>query len=293
MAKLIGTFLNGCGFYETINVDFVDEGIAELFEPVVPGAYLAVREVGRRSAGLLRRTLLGSLLGVLKTNANAKNLPCKVYEIADTFIPTGPRDTLPQERARLGLVVDQGFRVLRGAIEGLVASLNRNAKVEFMPADMAWAEVGARILVNGREIGQAGIFSDAIRQRLDVKDLTAPCGAEVDFYELTALKGEAIKIRPIPRFPEIERDLSVVVAEETRWADIVAAVQRSSPAELEEVQFVDIYRGKGITPGQKSVTLSLRFRDEDGTLTHETVDGYQAAILESLGQAVGAQLRTL
>jgi len=292
MAELIGTFLNGCGFYETINVDFVDEGIAELFDPVAPGTYLAVREVGRRGASLLRRTLLSSLAEVLRTNVNAKNLPCKVYEIADTFVPSGARDTLPQERAKLGLVVDQGFRVLRGAIEGLVASLNRNAKLEFAPADMAWAEVGARILVNGREIGQAGVFSDAIRQRLDLKDLT-PCGAEVDFDELIALKAEPIKIRTIPRFPEIERDLSVVVAEETRWADIVASVQRKSPAELEEIRFVDIYRGKGIAPGQKSVTLSLRFRDEDGTLTHETVDGYQTAILESLDQDVGAKLRTL
>ncbi len=120
-------------------------------------------------------------------------------------------------------------RVLRGAIEGLVASLNRNAKLEFVPADMAWAEVGARILVNGREIGQAGIFSDAIRQRLDLMDLT-PCGAEVDFDELMALKAGPIKIQPIPRFPAIERDLSIVVAEETRWTDIVASVQRGAPA---------------------------------------------------------------
>jgi phenylalanyl-tRNA synthetase beta subunit len=56
---------------------------------------------------------------------------------------------------------------------------------------------------------------------------------------------------------------------------------------------VDIYRGKGVAPGAKSVTLSLRFRDEDGTLTHDTVDRYQAAILENLKQTVGAELRTL
>ncbi|HQG47932.1 MAG TPA: hypothetical protein PK373_02495, partial [Sedimentisphaerales bacterium] len=71
------------------------------------------------------------------------------------------------------------------------------------------------------------------------------------------------------------------------------AVEQVSPDELEEVRFVDIYRGKGIAPGKKSVTLSLRFRDDFGTLTHEIVDGYQRTILESLGKAVNAELRTV
>jgi len=85
----------------------------------------------------------------------------------------------------------------------------------------------------------------------------------------------------------------VVVSEETLWTDIARAVDGSAPAELEDVQFVDIYRGKGIPDGKKSVTLSLRFRDEDGTLTHETVDGYQDAIVKNLAASVGAELRTL
>ena len=292
MAEHVGALLNGVGFYETINVDFVDQGVADLFSPGGPRANLAVRQTARREAGILRRTLLGSLLGVLKTNVNAKNLPCRVYEIADTFIPTHEQNSLPMERSRLGIVVDANFRLLRGAIEGLVASVNRNAKVEFVPAELAWAEVGARVQVNGKEIGQAGVFSEAVREKLDFKDLT-PCGAELDFDDLMAVKAGPIKIRPIPRFPAIDRDLSILVADTARWSEIAAAVQSVAPAELEEVRFVDIYRGKGIPAGKKSLTLSLRFRDEDGTLTHEAVDAYQARIVESLNKAVAAELRTV
>jgi phenylalanyl-tRNA synthetase beta chain len=148
------------------------------------------------------------------------------------------------------------------------------------------------VQVNGRVIGEAGVFSDAIRERFDFKDLM-PAGAELDFDALMELSGGAVKIRPIPRFPAVERDLSIVVAEPTLWANIARAVQEVAPAELEETRFVDIYRGKGVAPGAKSVTLSLRFRDEDGTLTHDTVDRYQAGILENLKRAVGAELRTL
>jgi phenylalanyl-tRNA synthetase beta chain len=291
LAASMGTFLNGCGFYETVTVGFVDGPTADLFRPPGGPEHLSVRDVTRQGSNLLRQTLLGSLLGVLKTNVNAKNLPCRLYEIADTFIPSGTRNTLPHERTKLGLVTDDGLRRLRGAVEGLIKNINRTADVEFEPVELLWAQVGARVVVNGRAIGAAGVFSEAVRAKFDFKDL-APCGAELDFGELMQLKGAPTRIRPIPRFPAIERDLSLVVAEETRWADIVRAVRSSAPAELEDIQFVDIYHGKSIPAGQKSITLSLRFRDEDGTLTHDAVDGYQAAILRSLGAAVGAELRT-
>ena len=136
------------------------------------------------------------------------------------------------------------------------------------------------------------MFSDAIRERFDFKELT-PCGAELDFEELMALARRIGQDQADSAFPGHRRDLSIVVAEPIAWAQIARAVQDAAPAELEDIRFVDIYRGKGITPGTKSVTLSLSFRDEDGTLTHETVDKYQAAILDSLKRAVSAELRTL
>jgi phenylalanyl-tRNA synthetase beta chain len=219
-------------------------------------------------------------------------LPCRIYEIADTFVPTGVKDALPRERAKLGLVVEGEFRLLRGAVEELIKSIHHGATVEFVPAELPWAQAGARVLVNGQAMGEAGVFSDAIRARFDFKDL-APCGAELDFDDLLELGSGSVKIKSIPRFPAIERDLSLVVAEPVLWADITRAVREVAPAALEEVRFVDLYRGKGVAPGTKSVTLSLRFRDEDGTLTHEAVDQYQAAILESLKRAVAAELRTL
>ena len=292
LAQAVGAFLNGCGFYETINVDFVDQAVADLFSAGGTLRHLGVRDVTRKAGNLLRRSLLASLLGVLKTNVNAKNLPCRIYEIADTFIPTEAKDSLPLERTKLGLVMDGDLRLLRGAVEGLAGSLNHAAMVEFVPAELPWAQAGARVLVNGRAVGEAGVFSDAVREKFDFKEL-APCGAELDFDELMALAGGSVKIKPIPRFPAVERDLSIVVAELIAWADVARAVQQAAPAALEDVRFVDIYRGKGIAPGVKSVTLSLSFRDEDGTLTHETVDQYQAAILDSLRHAVGAELRTL
>jgi len=292
LSQSIGAYLNGCGYYETINVTFVDQSVADLFAGPDAKGHMAVRDVSRKRTNLLRQTLIGSLLGVLKTNVNAKNLPCRIFEIADTFVPTGRAGTLPVEEAKLALVCDGGLRELTGVVEGLIKGLDRNAQTVFSPAEVVWAQTGAEILVDGKVIGTAGVVSKAVRDAFDFKEVT-PCAAELDFASLLELHGEPVTVRPIPRFPGIQRDLSIIVDEAARWSSISEAVQARAPGELEDIRFVDIYRGKGIPSGKKSVTLSLRFRDEDGTLTHEAVDKFEAEIVRSLAESVGAELRTV
>lgn len=292
LAQEIGHYLNGCGFYETINVSFVENALAELFVEADDLQHLAVKDESRKSANLLRRTLIGSLLSVLKTNLNAKNVPCRIYELADVFVPApGQRGGLPVERAKLGLVCDGEFRDLRGVIEGLIRSMSTDAGIAFDPVDLTWAQAGAMIMVNGQTLGAAGIVSKAIKEKYDFKDVS-PCAAEIDFEPLMALSKGIAAIKPIPKYPSIQRDLSLIVEEGIRWADIQKAVRGSASSALEHVQFVGVYRGKGIASGKKSVTLSLRFRDEDGTLTHENVDRYEAEIVRRLADSVAAELRT-
>lgn len=291
-AESIRTYLNACGYYETINVGFVDESVAGLFSQNGAREHLSVKDELRKSANLLRRTLIGSLLGVLKTNVNAKNLPCRIYEIADTFVPTDQEGKLPIQKTKLALVCDGDFRDLHGVIEGLVNSISRDTKVNFAPSELIWAQTGAEVLINSQPAGTAGMVSPAVSDKLDFKDML-PCAAELDFEMLMSLAGGAIKVKPIPRFPAIQRDLSIIVDEEIRWSEIIRAVENKACAELEDVKFIGIYRGKGIPSGRKSVTLTLRFRDEDGTLTHETVDGFEAEIIRSLTESTKAELRTV
>ncbi|GAI28760.1 unnamed protein product, partial [marine sediment metagenome] len=213
--------------------------------------------------------------------------------IADTFVPRpGQGGELPIEKTKLALVCDSDLRDLRGVLEGLIKSIDRDAQIIFTPADLHWAQTAAQIIVNSQSLGTAGIVSQAVKEKFDFKDLS-PCAAELEFGQLLTLQSGAVKVKPLPRFPAIQRDLSIIVDENIRWADIIKAVENKSPDELEDVQFVGIYHGKGVPTGQKSVTLSLRFRDEDGTLTHQRVDNFEDDIVESLTATVGAELRTV
>jgi len=292
MTQRVGAYLNACGFYETINVTFVEDSVAEAFAESSLEKHLSVSDESRKGASLLRQSLIGSLLGVLKTNLNAKNRPCRVFEIADTFLPRDSDDGLPNEEARLSLVCDSDMRDLSGVIEGLIKSVRRDAEVALVPAELSWAEAGAKIMVNGNCIGFAGVLSKSVSEKFDLKDIQ-PATAELSFGWFLSLASGPVKVRPLPRFPAIERDLSIIVGEEIRWSEIIGVVKIKASSELEEVRFVGIYRGKGIDAGRKSVTLSLRFRDEEGTLTHEAVDALEKPIVDALTEAVGAQLRTV
>jgi phenylalanyl-tRNA synthetase beta chain len=284
----LGRFLNSCGFFETVSVTFIDASIADVFGG--PTARdLSVREELRKGANLLRDNLIGSLAQVLRLNRNMKNSPCMAFEISATFKARAGH--LPEEKTRLGLICDGDMRVIRGAVEGLIAMLNRDASVTFEPVRLQWAGVAANIVVNGKVVGYAGMVDKGVLDKVGI-DAPLACAAELDCDMLMALQSGPAQVRPIPRFPAIDRDLSIVIDEQVRWADITSAVALAATGELEQVRFVDIYRGKGVASGRKSLTLSLRFRDEDGTLTHEQVDAMQAAILKQLEGSVGAVLRT-
>ena len=293
LTKSIATFLNGCGFYEVVTVSFIDDAIAKLFTKTDTKKLLAVKDVSRKSANILRPTLLGSMFDILKTNLNAGNKSCRIFEIADTFAPKEKqKEVLPIEGTKLTLVSDGDLRELRGVVEGLINSIDKNAKIKFVPTDLIWAQTAAKIEVNGKVIGTAGIVSNAVKEKFDFDNLS-PVAVELNFDVIENLQTGPVKVKPIPKFPAIERDLSIIVDEIVPWADIAESVNKKAPSELENIQFVGIYRGKGIPAGSKSLTLSLRFRDEDGTLTHETVDTFQQKIVKTLAKSVNAELRTV
>jgi phenylalanyl-tRNA synthetase beta chain len=286
----IGTYLTGCGFYETVTISFIDKRDAELFAQTEDKRHLSVKDVTRTGTNLLRQSVLPSLFGVIKTNHNVGNTPCRLFEIADTYIPA-EAGKLPVEKTRLTITCDSDFRDIKGVVDGLLKTVAADAVVKFEPAEINWSQAGVKITANNKQVGVVGMASQQVLDRFDFKNTTI-CGAELDLEQLLALRAGSIKVKQLPKFPAVKRDLSLILNEDVVWADIESAVHRKAPAELEELQFVDIFRGKNIPQGKKSVTLSLWFRDADGTLTHEAVDRFQANILKSLTESLGAELRT-
>lgn len=287
----IGDYLTACGFFETITVSFVDKKTAELFSDNTAQAHLSVQDVGQKHTNLLRQNLTGPLVAVMQSNANVGNTDCCLFELADTFIPSEQPDTLPKERLRLGLVMEGDFRRLRGVIEGLVRHICLDAPLTVNPVELKWAAAGAALLLGESELGIAGVLSEQTARVYDL-DRRTVCAAELDVETLLSMAGRIPTAKPLPRFPAIVRDLSLIVDESVAWKEIERLVFQAAPQTLEGIAFSGLYRGKPIPQGKKSITLSLRFRDEQGTLRHETVDTFEQAVLAALAGQLNAELRT-
>jgi len=283
-------YLTGCGFYETVTISFIDKTAAEIFASTEDKKYLSVKDVTRTGANLLRQSVLPSLFSVMKSNFNVGNVPCRIFEMADTYIPS-EKGKLPFEKTRLAIACDSDLRDIRGVVEGLLKIIAPDTAVKFESAQINWAQAGIKITAGNTEIGVIGMASQQAMDKFDFKN-KAICGAELDLDGLLNLRAGVVKTKALSKFPAVKRDLSLVINEEVPWSDIESAVGRKAPEELEELLFVDIFRGKNIPQGKKSVTLSLLFRDIDGTLTHEQVDNFEKAILAELTTTLGAVLRT-
>ena len=97
--------------------------------------------------------------------------------------------------------------------------------------------------------------------------------------------------RPIPAYPGTVRDLAIVVDERVSWADINDCIRRSAPPALESVELFDIYRGKPVPAGRKSVAISFTFRRSDRTITAAEAEEARSSILAALTRDLGAILR--
>ncbi len=290
-ANQIRSLLTGCGLFEAITVSFVDADLAAVFSDIPADQLLAVQDVNQKSTRILRPTLLGSLASVLRSNYNAGNQACRFFELADTFCPV-QGSALPLERTCVGIVADNGFADTKGYIEAIARMFNSSLVLSFKPACCRWASAGADIFWGGEKIGYAGVLKSELAKKLDLDKTPQVCFAELDFDILCRQAVPVAAVKPIPRFPAICRDLSLIVGEPVTWEQVVSVVGQNAPAELEHTDFVALYRGKPIAAGQKSLTLSLRFRDDEGTLRHEQVDGFERQILGALKAQLNAQIRT-
>jgi len=99
------------------------------------------------------------------------------------------------------------------------------------------------------------------------------------------------QLRSLPRFPAVRRDLTLDLAEKTRYADIEQMIRELNLDHLEEIEHVTTYRGKQLAKGQKSVTIALIFRSSSGTLTSQEIDGSMERVIEAANQSLAATVR--
>ena len=281
--------LSAAGFDEAITFTFVDDAEAALF-----GFEGGVRVDARirRTNNLLRPCLAPSLLRACKSNQDVGASDVSLYELAAVFPAGDSAEGLPDEYVQLALATQGELRMLRGVLESAVARVVPRAKLEIVPGEVIGLADGASatVVLDGEPAGVMGLAAPAV---LDHYGLEKPHAlAAINFDMLLARPGEAKTYRPLPRFPAIRRDLSVVVPAATSWGQLAEVIGAVAQDCLEAVEYVGEYVGKQVGRGERSVTFSLVYRSAEGTLRHEEVDEMVAAVLAALAEKLSTTLRT-
>jgi len=181
------------------------------------------------------------------------------------------------------------FYDVKGDIEALLVATGARDSFTFEAASLSCLHPGraARVLRQGREVGWIGELHPALVRELDLTYV--PVLFEVDIEP--ALSIERPAYREISRFPQVRRDLAVVVDESVTLSALAERVVLSASSLLRDLRIFDVYRGPGVEAGRKSVALGLIFQDISRTLTDDDVERLIASVVADLRVSFNVKIR--
>ena len=247
---------------------------------------------------IMRTTVLPSMLDSLAHNHAHRNPTASLFEMGTVYLPVirdgkADPDVLPCEQKvlTLGTYGRLSFFQFKGVIEALCRELNIKG-LQFAPQKNNPSYHPGRcadVLAGGEVIGVFGAIHPTVAARygLSGEVLTA----ELQFEKLFAAIETEKLYHPLPKFPASTRDIAVLVDDSVPAAAMQAAIEQAAGAILENVKLFDVYKGKGIPEGKKSVAYSLSMRAADRTLTDEECDKAMKNALAALESSFGAVLR--
>jgi phenylalanyl-tRNA synthetase beta chain len=143
--------------------------------------------------------------------------------------------------------------------------------------------------VGSETVAQMGEVATSLRASMG---LDRPAWAAIlDVAAIERVAPAVRRYRDIPRYPATKRDLAVIVSRETHHADLEDAIRKAGGALLDRVRLFDVFEGRSIGEGKKSMAYALEFRSPDRTLSDREADGAVQSIVRALGERFGAVLR--
>ncbi len=285
------------GFQEVISYSFVDKKLEKIINPDLEALPL-INPISSDLA-VMRTSLWQGLLSTLAYNQRHQQSRIRLFESGLRFVPT--KDELLQEAVIAGVILGEqlpqplytGHKVdffdLKGDVEALLSQTLASDQYHFEQAQHPALHPGqsARILLDDERAGWVGAVHPEVQNAFSIK------GAAFMFE----LKLSAISSRKLPKmlqwskFPSSVRDISVIIDEKVTISKLLEVVQGSGVKTLKNARIFDIYRGKGVDSGRKSVALDLIFSDSSRTLNDDEVNTEMAMIISTLKSRLNATLR--
>ena len=291
-----GILCRGLGYSEIITYSFVSPTIFDQIR--LPGDSplrntLKIQNPLGEDTSIMRTIAVPSMLDILGRNYAYHNKSVKLYELAKIYLPQAGQ-VLPQEPKMLVLGAygaDTTFFTVKGELDAILAGL-RFPKARYTAvSDNPTYHPGrcAKVSVAGVELGHMGQIHPLVAANYGI-EAEVYC-VEIDFTKLFALKLPDPTYKPLPKYQAATRDLSILCDEAVTVAEAEDVITAAAGKLLRSVKLFDIYRGKGVAEGKKSLAFSLELRADDRTLTDADSEGVMTKVLKALEEKLGATLR--
>jgi phenylalanyl-tRNA synthetase beta chain len=254
-------------------------------------------------ASEMRRTLIPGLLKSIQHNINHGTRDVCLFELGRVFA-TLEHGSLPVERETLALAATGGraearraqaagevdFFDLKGALESAIDATNL-APLSFQQGRVKHLRAGqsAGILANNSQVGTIGRLNEEVASQYKFKQPIYV--AEIDLSALLEAEELPVLYAPLPRFPSIQRDVSLLVDRALSLGELLATINEHGSSPFAGVQFVDTYEGQGIADDKRSVTVRLEYRAGDRTLRDDEVEATHWPLVETLKKKFNAEVR--
>ncbi|MBN2201777.1 phenylalanine--tRNA ligase subunit beta [bacterium] len=294
--------LSGMGFTEVFNNSMVDRQSTDLFFAPVPA--VPVRNPLSPETAFLRTALMPGLMESVRWNQNRSVFDLRLFEIGRVFEHRG--EGLPEERVRVAGVISESARqkgywksrsprpdwyAVKGTLEALAEALHLK-ETAFRPSPgRGWVPGTAAVFeAGGKRIGSFGEADPSVRAACDVSERVF--GFELDGSALLECLPQSPVVRPVPRYPAVRRDLALVVDAGVPVGSIQQTLLLNGGGLLVSADLFDLYQGKQIPAGRKSLAFTLAFLSPERTLTDADVDPLMNGIIRCLESVHGASLRS-
>lgn len=242
---------------------------------------------------IMRTTALPSMMEILSKNYNNRNAQAHLFELAKEYIPTAP-DELPVEKNKL-IAGMYGGETDFFTIKGIAEALLDKAGVYGWDIEASSEPFGyhpgrcAVLTIGGEELGVLGEIHPECAKNYGISGRVYAMSLDADVMYKNAQLAKSYK--PLPKYPAITRDLAVICDENIPVLTLEKAISAAAGNYLEALKLFDVYQGKQIEAGKKSVAFSITLRSADSTLTDEQALATVKRIMKALDK-VGAVLRS-
>lgn len=294
--------LVGRGYQEAITYSFVDGKEQRLVEPEQVGIDLA--NPIAETLGQMRVSLWTGLLSATRYNLNRQAKRVRFFETGLRFLAQQDANGLPVQIPTLaGIACGSAaamqwgqatrhvdFYDVKGDVEALLASAGLLGQVSFESAQHPALHPGqtASIYLNGQMIGLMGSLHPSLAKQMDI-DVPAVLFS-IDLAYLTALPAKAT-FQGLSKFPLVRRDIAVVVDASVTFAQVSSVIASVKRDWFQLAELFDVYAGKGLSEGQRSLAIALWFQDVERTLTDTEIETCMNEIIGQLSLQLNAQLR--